>query len=77
MKLKLYILDYGIDDLGDEIEVDRYIDMWIDESQILGFYVPINQDEIKCLNLFFNSMTITVVQNDELVNFLNKKFNVL
>lgn len=77
MKLKLYILDYEIDDLGEEIEIDRYIDIWIDENAIIGFYVPINQDEIKCLNLFFNSMTITVVQNDELVNFLNKKFNVL
>lgn len=77
MKLKLYILDYDVDDSGQEIEVDRYIDMWIDESQIKGFYIPINQDEIKCINLFFNSMTISVVQNDDLVKFLDKRFNVL
>ena len=70
MKLKLYILDYEIDDLGEEIEVDRYIDMWIDENAILGFYVPVNQDEIKCLNLFFNAMQITVVQNKELVGII-------
>lgn len=77
MKLKLYILDYTINENNEEEEYDRYIDMWIDESKINGFYVPTNQTEIKCLNLFFNSMTISVVQNEELVDFLNKKFNVL
>ena len=77
MKLKLYILDYTINEKNEEEEYDRYIDMWIDESKINGFYVPTHQTEIKCLNLFFNSMTISVVQNAELVDFLNKKFNVL
>ena len=52
MKLKLYILDYTINEKNEEVEYDRYIDMWIDENKINGFYVPTNQTEIKCLNLF-------------------------
>ena len=68
MKLLLYTED-------DFIEEGLYINVWIDENEIKGFYIPSVDDEIPCINLFFNGDVITVVQNEEIINFLNTKFS--
>ena len=69
MKLLLYTEDEFTDS-------SLYVNTWIDENEIKGFYIPRVDDEIPCINLFYNGDVITVVQNEELVDFLNKKFKV-
>lgn len=76
MHLKLYVLEYEVNEVGEEVEIDRYIDCWIDENEIKGFYSPLDNDEIKCLNLFINGTNLTVIQKPELVEYLNRRFNV-
>ena len=72
MKLLLYTVE-------DDLELENntmFLNVWIDESKINGFYIPTQDDDIKCINLFFDGEVITVVQNMELVDFLDRKFKV-
>ncbi len=71
MKVLLYTV---IDDIE---ETGIYKNAWIDENKIDGFYIPSIDDEIRCINLFFTGEVVTVVQNEELVEFLDNKFKVI
>ena len=53
---------------------NRFIDAWIDESKIVGFYIPEPIDQVKVINLFFDGAEIVVVSNKEIESFLTSKF---
>lgn len=67
--MKLKLLTY--DTLN---ENNRFIDAWIDEDKIVGFYIPDPIDEIPVINLFFDGAEIVVVRNKEIEHFLTNKF---
>ena len=52
-------------------EVDIYVDLYIDESEIKGFFVPEAFDEHKTICLFFSGDLITVQQTPELLKYLD------
>lgn len=67
MKLLIY--------LEDEDFVGTWRDVYIDENRIDAFYLPdLEDDGIRTINLFLNGQIITVVQNDEILNYLTKRF---
>tara|TARA_R110001606_G_scaffold101179_2_gene222181 strand:- start:129 stop:341 length:213 start_codon:yes stop_codon:yes gene_type:complete len=61
----------------DERELGTWRDVYIDKSKIVAFYMPdIEEDRIKTINLFIGGQLITVVQNDEIIEYLTYKFNL-
>jgi len=61
----------------DERELGTWRDVYIDKSKIVAFYMPdIEDDGIKTINLFIGGQLITVVQNDEIIEYLTYKFNL-
>ena len=65
MKLKFLTTDI-------ELEKDIYVDLYINESEIKGFFVPYQFDEFDTICLFFASELITVQQTPELLHYIDK-----
>jgi hypothetical protein len=54
-----------------------FTDFYINEKKIVGWYLPqLEDDGIEMINLFFQSNILTVVRNEELVKYLDKRFNI-
>tara|TARA_R110002072_G_scaffold5165_2_gene34342 strand:- start:3243 stop:3455 length:213 start_codon:yes stop_codon:yes gene_type:complete len=61
----------------DETEAGLWRDIHIDKLKICAFYMPdIEDDGIKTINLFLGNQLITVVQNNEIIEYLTYKFNL-
>ena len=61
----------------DERELGTWREVYIDQSKIVAFYMPdIEDDGIKTINLFIGGQLITVVQNEEIIEYLTYKFNL-
>ena len=64
MKVQTLVLD-------DEIEA--YVDCYIDENQIIGYYwTSLNMDD-DSMNVLFGNTTLTIKQTKEIMDFLIKK----
>jgi len=74
MKVQLFTLLE--DDLGEDVY--GWCDCWIDESKIDVFYVPKDKiDEFgEYVNIFIKGEKYSLKQEDALVKFLDKKFNI-
>ncbi len=55
-----------------QLEKDSYVDLYINESEIKGFFVPYQFDDFDTICLFFASELITVQQTPELLHYLDK-----
>ena len=54
-----------------------FTDLYIIEENIIGWYLPEPEDDgIEMINLFFQSHILTVVRNENLVMYLDNKFNI-
>ena len=61
----------------EEVDAGTWREVYIDKSKIVAFYMPdIEEDGIKTINLFIGGQLITVVQNDEIIEYLTYKFNL-
>ena len=54
-----------------ETDEDIYVDLYIDETEIKGFFVPFQFDKHDTICLFWASELITVQQTPELLHFLD------
>jgi len=70
MKLLFYVVD-------DESDKTECRDIHINPSKIDAFYMPdLDADGIKCINIFMGGQLLTVVQNQEIIDYLTYKFNL-
>ena len=61
----------------EESELGSWRDIYIDKAKIVAFYMPdIEDDGVKTINLFIGGQLITVVQNEEIIEYLTYKFNL-
>lgn len=65
MKLRFLTTNIETDD-------DIYVDLYINEAEIKGFFVPFQFDKYDTICLFFASELITVQQTPELLHYLDK-----
>lgn len=57
---------------------NSFVKYWIDENKIDAFWVDpeLYEDEISLINLVMNGQVYSVVKNNQLELFLDKKFKV-
>jgi hypothetical protein len=54
----------------------EYVDVWLDENKVIGYYLTKDNFQDESVNLIFGNTTITLLRSKELIDFLLKKFNM-
>jgi len=72
MKVQFLVTDFGDED---EDVLVEWRDLYIDESKIIGFYLPDIDDALdKSLNILLGESTFTLKQEEHLLDYLDKRF---
>ena len=64
MKVKTLVLD-------DESEI--YVDCYLDESKMIGYYWTKDNMEDNSVNVIYGNTTLTLIQSQELMDYLIKQ----
>lgn len=59
-----------------EDDTFEYVDMWFNESKIIGYYITNDNFEDESVNVILGNNTITLKRSEKLINYLINNFNV-
>ena len=59
-----------------EDETFEYVDIWISEDKIIGYYLIRDNFEDESVNVIFGNTTITLLRSKELIDYLLNKYNM-
>ena len=59
-----------------EDDTFEYVDMWFNESKIIGYYITNDNFEDESVNVILETNTITLKRSEKLINYLINNFNV-
>lgn len=59
-----------------EDDTFEYVDGWLDENKIDGYYLTKDNFEDESVNVILNGGTLTLQRSNKLIDFLLNKFNL-
>jgi hypothetical protein len=59
-----------------EDDTFEYVDMWFNESKIIGYYITNDNFEDESVNVILETNTITLKRSEKLINYLINNFNI-
>ena len=58
-----------------EDEKFEYVDVWIREDKIIGYYLTKDNFDDESVNVIFGNTTITLLRSKKLIDYLLNKYN--
>jgi hypothetical protein len=69
------LVQFLVSDFDDDDTIIEWRDLYIDESKIIGFYLPDSDDVMESsINILLAEITFTLKQEKHLLDYLDKRF---